>query len=352
MHGRLMPGVKSLEVTVKEMMNMIPGLKLLAGENGVCRKVVGVMFMDVPEGDHWVRKNEVAVSAGYIFKDNQKLLNELIVKLNNKGASAFIIKTSSYLHTLSSEALETADELGFPIIDIPQEYHWADVSTTIIKKIIFHEIEIKQRNLLVSNLLNNLVKDTDELNMQARSLGWNFENGIAAIVVEQDITRKPGQKNERVFEDISAAAIMTFTENFQNPAYLVLEDQIVFLISPKNDNYDEFREYLKNECTRLCHFINKTIHATVSIGVGSIKLTPTNASISFHEAQQAIKLSRILHKGGDYVFFEELGIYYLLFQLKKDIVILIIYKVILKLLIKTKQIKCIKIKIKLLLNQK
>ena len=71
--------------------------KVMAGEDGLDRKVDIVTVIDAPDIEDWIRGNEFVISTGYIFKDNPEIFADKLEIYNQKGISGFGLKLDRYL---------------------------------------------------------------------------------------------------------------------------------------------------------------------------------------------------------------------------------------------------------------
>ncbi|QUL54711.1 PucR family transcriptional regulator ligand-binding domain-containing protein [Paenibacillus tritici] len=121
---------------------LIPDLKeavLLAGAGGLGRYINRVNVMEVPDVIDWVRPGEFLITSGFPFHDQPELLAEIIPQLNQKGVSALGIKTKRYIAEVPARALELADQLDFPIFELPAATSFSDVVRDIMERVLVQE---------------------------------------------------------------------------------------------------------------------------------------------------------------------------------------------------------------------
>lgn len=121
---------------------LIPDLKeaaLLAGARGLGRYINRVNVMEVPDVIDWVRPGEFLITSGFPFHNRPELIAEIIPQLNQKGVSALGIKTKRYIDQVPPQALELADQLGFPIFELPASTSFSDVVRDIMERVLVQE---------------------------------------------------------------------------------------------------------------------------------------------------------------------------------------------------------------------
>lgn len=124
---------------------MLKGVKILGGASGISRRVTNVNVMEVPDIIDWVSTGEFLITAAYAIKDNVDVLLELIPKLNEKGVSGIGIKVGRYVKELPQSIIDLADELSFPIVQVPFNVSHTDVISIILNLVIEEQIGIHSK---------------------------------------------------------------------------------------------------------------------------------------------------------------------------------------------------------------
>ncbi|WP_164919089.1 MULTISPECIES: PucR family transcriptional regulator [Acutalibacteraceae] len=121
--------------------------KLIAGKDGLNRKVSYIDTMEVPNIQPWLKKNLLLITTGYSIKDDPEALPRLIVDLQKAGAAGLAIKTR-FLGDISGETIRLADEMGVPLIEIPKEIPTVEITMPLMKAIVdehYHNLEFSER---------------------------------------------------------------------------------------------------------------------------------------------------------------------------------------------------------------
>ncbi|TSB48319.1 PucR family transcriptional regulator [Alkalicoccobacillus porphyridii] len=111
-------------------------LKILAGHKGLHQEVNHVTMMDAPDIIPYLKSNDLLLTTGYHLKDQPEVFTELIKEMANLHCSAIFIKTERFLHTLPQCVLETADQMQFPIIELPEEWSLGDTMNQLLTIIL------------------------------------------------------------------------------------------------------------------------------------------------------------------------------------------------------------------------
>ena len=109
---------------------------LIAGSNGVKRKITCIDTMEVPDIYPWLKKDELLVTTGYSIKeDGTGDLLKLVEALKKSGSAGIMIKTR-FIGAISDEVLRRADELGIPVIRLPDNKPFIEILNAVMKVIV------------------------------------------------------------------------------------------------------------------------------------------------------------------------------------------------------------------------
>ncbi|MBZ3766336.1 PucR family transcriptional regulator [Bacillus cereus] len=110
--------------------------KLIAGHKGVEQEVYTVNMMDAPDIIHFLKRNELLVTSAYHFKDDMYALRKLIIQMKKQGCTALGIKTKRFLQEIPEEIISLADEIYFPIIELPFDIGLGDLVNQTLSYIL------------------------------------------------------------------------------------------------------------------------------------------------------------------------------------------------------------------------
>ncbi len=128
-----------MSMTIQEILDLpsLKGLQVIAGLHCInSRQVRSVTVLDAPDAYSWVREGDLIVSSGYIFRDSPELLIDLIEKLAEIGSAGLGIKTDRYIKEVPPRILDLANELGLPLIHVPNHFAFADIIHPVLSEIV------------------------------------------------------------------------------------------------------------------------------------------------------------------------------------------------------------------------
>lgn len=146
-------------------------LKLLAGKKGVQAPIGYVTVMEVPDIVRWLKGNEFIVTSFYACKDDVDVQCKVVKEMAKRGCAGMAIKTGQYIKEIDRRVLEIADELEFPIIQIPYKMSYIE----IINEIFMLIQRGKEYKNLREKYLKEIVKDEASNDLETIQKGLLFE---------------------------------------------------------------------------------------------------------------------------------------------------------------------------------
>lgn len=101
--------------------------RIVAGAKGIDREIRNINMMDAPDIIDYLKPNDWLVTSGYHLQHDPKFFIELVRQMSARGCAALGIKTRRFMNDLPEEVIRLADELSFPLIDIPNRIPLVDI---------------------------------------------------------------------------------------------------------------------------------------------------------------------------------------------------------------------------------
>jgi len=93
--------------------------EIIAGQQGLySREVKAINIMDAPDIVTFLQEGDLLLTNGYILKQRPNSIIDFIVSMNQKGGAGLAIKTKRFFFEISQEAIDKANELNFPLIEL------------------------------------------------------------------------------------------------------------------------------------------------------------------------------------------------------------------------------------------
>ncbi|ALX48485.1 PucR family transcriptional regulator [Lentibacillus amyloliquefaciens] len=153
---------------------ILDGMKecvVLAGHRGLTRNVESVNISDTPDVINFLYKNHLLLTTGYGFYEDTNQFCDLIREMHALNCSGIIIKVNRFMHKIPEEAKLLADDLAFPIIDLPTNRTLGDLSRHILNYLNDHEAEQLYYALHVQQEFSDMMVKGYNLNSLVEHLG-------------------------------------------------------------------------------------------------------------------------------------------------------------------------------------
>ena len=156
----------------------------MAGAPGLHRVVQRLNVMTVPDILPWVKENEFLLATGYPLPPTPAELAALVSALDARGLAALGVKLGSYLEALPREMLRRADQLDFPIIDIPRHVGFDDILSQALTDIVNRQSAILERAEEIHRVFMRIVLEGGGLPEITEKLSQLIEGAV--VVLDDD----------------------------------------------------------------------------------------------------------------------------------------------------------------------
>ncbi|WP_372631310.1 PucR family transcriptional regulator [Cohnella sp.] len=131
--------------------------RIVAGIEGLTQKVQSVNIMDAPDIIHFLKPGELLLTTAYVMKDDPQALQTLVSNMSRVGCAGIAIKTKRFLTEVPDQAIRLANELHFPIIELPLDHTLGEVLHHSVSCILEKRTEELKYSLESHRNFTNLV---------------------------------------------------------------------------------------------------------------------------------------------------------------------------------------------------
>ncbi|UOF91103.1 PucR family transcriptional regulator ligand-binding domain-containing protein [Fodinisporobacter ferrooxydans] len=131
-------------------------------------QVEWISVMEYPV-ENYIRKNEFVLSTAIGCNENLSVFQSFVLDVIQSGATALAIALGRYIQDIPPEILQLAEELDFPIIELPWEIRFSDITHSVLSKLnnwqrnLIDQAEELQKQLLHLFLTNGTLSQATEL---------------------------------------------------------------------------------------------------------------------------------------------------------------------------------------------
>jgi purine catabolism regulator len=169
--GAISGGNKTMLTIAQALeMEVFASARVVAGESGLEKPIQWIHMVDIPEMAEWSQEGELLFTTAFGLKDNPDLQATLIPDLVEREVVGMVVGVGRYFHDIPEVMIKYANELSFPIIELPWEVPFIEVTRAISENIVRERYELMQQSLQIHNTLTQLVLMGDDLNALAKAL--------------------------------------------------------------------------------------------------------------------------------------------------------------------------------------
>lgn len=169
-----------MTVTVKQILGLpaYHNATLIAGQAGLNRSVQKVDIIEVPDVLDWLKPEVMYITAGYAFRDNPQAICELVQTMVDKGSAALAVKVDRYIKVIPAQAIELANKAGLPLINIPSETPFVDLTIPALTQIMDRQSYVIEQAARIHAQLTQVVLDGGDLLAVGESLANSLDNPV------------------------------------------------------------------------------------------------------------------------------------------------------------------------------
>ncbi|MFC7395234.1 PucR family transcriptional regulator [Scopulibacillus cellulosilyticus] len=310
-----------MNLTLEEALQIPPlnRCTVVAGNNGLDRKINSVNSFDAPDVIPWLKQGELVLTSGYVFKNDEAAQVELIHEMAKKGCAGLCIQIKYFLPKLPEAMLKTANNLKLPLIEIPNDLSLSDLLASLMREVFTYENEHKgqeKKKIFLSQLLKGELNGKDAILANGREFGLKPGCGYICLFVS---LLDPAHDLKKETADFLLETARSFNKDF-GIDYLTMElDHFVIVILQSGEHLEnEHLHKLALQFAKKFDELNNGDQANqIKIGIGTGCSDVLEISRSYQQACEAVNIgSRVYPKSMNHHIYDyvDLESYFILQQ--------------------------------------
>lgn len=287
-------------------------LKLLAGQEGCSNAISWVHMIEDTTIIQQLWGKELVVTTGHGFQSEEELfmLIKYLIKYNSVG---LIINIGKYIFEIPSAIIDYCNEQEFPLLTIPWEVHLADLIKDFCMRCLYSEKEDRELSKLFQEILTNnqIVEEARPQLMSAFDVDGNFQVVLISVEGSDNFNaierRKIAFQIELCFEKIDSSYAFFWYDGY-------------FVLIVNNLKADELKVIIDKMHKRAKKRIDDK---RVYLGIGSQMKDLGQVYLSYKRAKAAILMAMQFELA--IVFFEDMGVYQILFSIEDKQILIEMY---------------------------
>ena len=278
-------------------------LKLLAGRDGCSNAISWVHMIEDTTIIQQLWGKELVVTTGHGFQSEEELftLIKCLIKYNSVG---LIINIGKYIFEIPSTIVAYCDDHEFPLLIIPWEVHLADLIKDFCMRCLYSEKEDREISKLFKEILTNnqIIEEVRPQLMSAFDVDGDFQ--VVLIRVE-------GSDNFNAIERRKIAFQIELCFEKINSSYAFFWYDGYFVLVVNNLKIDELKVIINKMDKRAKKRIDDK---RIYLGIGSQMKDLGQVYLSYKRAKAAVLMA--IQFKSPIIFFEDMGVYQILFSIE------------------------------------
>lgn len=277
-------------------------LSLIAGKGGMSHYITWIYILEDVTIADFIRGGELIITTGLGLKteDDFYHMTEVLIK---QKASGIIVNVGNYIKKIPQKIIDLCNQENFPLFIMPWEIHIVDISQQYCNFII----QDKQKQINLSDSFYNILFQPDKADISlVKKLDYELSGLYCVLIVSIPDTfiHADQEETEQYFEFEFLSKI---NAKVKKCCGVIEENKYIIILQLNDKDMNEIEGLLKKIC-RTHSFESE------KLGVGSIQESIHKLKKTYQHALSAFMFADA--KSNQIVFYEKLGIYKILTEVK------------------------------------
>ncbi len=286
------------------------GVRVVAGEEGLFRKVEHVTVMEVPEIKRWLKGNDFLITSFYSVRKSEEDQCALIRDLADT-CCCIAVKTGQYVECVAESVKRAADEVGLPVLEIPGELAYIDIIVNVMNLIFEEEGNSEILEKYVKDILYENYSDEILMEERGRLFGMDVEHDwFSAVVINFRKRYVPDGQDWKGIRFLGRTVVKMLRESAGVRECVMIPLEKGYLLLAEGEDEWRLRETLEDffEEERICSLWSAGADKYVC-SVGPIRTGLTGIRDTYSDAFKAIRVMRMLQPEICVCVYEKIEVY-------------------------------------------
>lgn len=178
--------------------------RVVAGAEGLENTIRWVHIADLPDPLPWVREGDFLLTSGFAWPHDDTKQRALIEELCKRGLTGLGLAVPHFFDRMPEAACEVAEQLQFPLIEIPWEVPFKSITEELLHAIMDFHYKLLEKSEFIHKELMRIAMDAKNLEDIAVTLGKLIERNVliqhpdGRLLAEYDPHGKRANKEKQV----------------------------------------------------------------------------------------------------------------------------------------------------------
>lgn len=157
---------------------------VVAGQRMLGNEVTWVHVVDHPDIAAWTRAGQLLLTTGYHWPKSGQEAVDIVKALHARELSGVVLAVPKFLRNFPQESIDAANELGFPLIEIPWDVPFSDITYSIHCSILDQQAQIIARAQEIHSALTRAALEGNGLQDLAATVGALLGRAVCFCNIE------------------------------------------------------------------------------------------------------------------------------------------------------------------------
>lgn len=138
--------------------------KLVAGKQGIDRKIKWVTIVEVLEDIERIQDGEFLITTGFNLLEDKNRMDVFHNLLRSRPLSGVAIYTSFYMKEIPESFIKLANQHDLPLIEIPTDINFSEITKVVLEHIINKQTRLLEQSETIHHELTTLILNNQSLN--------------------------------------------------------------------------------------------------------------------------------------------------------------------------------------------
>ena len=196
-----------MPLTVAQALNELPVLskaRVVAGLSGLDRIIRWTHIIDHPDVIPWVQEGHLLMTTAFSLKLHPEERAGFVRSLDDKLLAGLMVNIGRYILEIPAEMIMEAKSLGFPLITIPWEVNFAEVTHAIHEYILQEQYTLAEQANRIHKTLTQIVLNGGDLTELTCHLAEILH---CSVTIEDDALRLLAHTTTEPTDDVRRRSI-------------------------------------------------------------------------------------------------------------------------------------------------
>ena len=169
---------------------------VVAGASRLDNDVMWVHVVDNPDPLPWVRERQLVLTTGYAWPRDGDAQRDLLRHLFERRVSAVGLAVPQFFEHIPACMVREADELGLPLLEIPWEIPFAEITQEVHTELLAERTRMLERSETIHRALTTVAGSARSLSEIAGALAGLVHRVVAFIALDGDVLAAASPEGE------------------------------------------------------------------------------------------------------------------------------------------------------------